>query len=73
MRAIIFSTITILLIAGPRLYCRPCSMQDDLDQAVTIIQRFQKIPEQAIPTVVLREARGLAILTVTKAGFIVSG
>lgn len=69
MRAIIFSTITILLIAGPRLY----SMRDDLDQAVTIIQRFQKIPEQAIPTVVLREARGLAILTVTKAGFIVSG
>jgi lipid-binding SYLF domain-containing protein len=34
---------------------------------------FQKISEQAIPTAVLRDARGLAILTVTKAGFIVSG
>jgi len=48
-------------------------MQDDVDQAVTIIERFQQISEKAIPTAVLREAKGLAILTVTKAGFIVSG
>jgi lipid-binding SYLF domain-containing protein len=47
--------------------------QDDVDQAVSIIQDFQKIPERAIPTAVLRNARGLAIMTVTKAGFIVSG
>lgn len=47
--------------------------QDDVDQAVAIIESFQKIPEQAIPTAVLLQARGLAILTVTKAGFIVSG
>jgi lipid-binding SYLF domain-containing protein len=47
--------------------------QADVDQAVAIIESFQKIPEKAIPTAVLRNARGLAILTVTKAGFIVSG
>jgi len=47
--------------------------QEDVDQAVGIIESFQKIPEQAIPTAVLRNARGLAILTVTKAGLIVSG
>jgi lipid-binding SYLF domain-containing protein len=47
--------------------------QGDVDQAVAIIQEFQKIPEQAIPSAVLRQSRGLAILTVTKAGFIVSG
>lgn len=47
--------------------------QDDVDQAVAIVESFQKIPEQAIPTAVLRQARGLAILTVTKAGFILSG
>jgi lipid-binding SYLF domain-containing protein len=47
--------------------------QDDVDQAVAIIESFQKIPEQAIPTAVLRKARGLAIMTVTKAGFVVSG
>jgi lipid-binding SYLF domain-containing protein len=45
-------------------------MQDDVNQAVTIIQRFQEIPERAIPDSVLRDAKGLAILTVTKAGFI---
>ncbi len=48
-------------------------MQDDVDQAVTIIQRFQDIPEKSIPREVLREAKGLAVITVIKAGFIVSG
>jgi len=49
------------------------SMQDDVDQAVTIIQRFQAVPEKAIPEAVLRDARGLAIMTVIKAGFGFSG
>ena len=31
-------------------------MQDDVDQAVVIIERFQEIPETAIPTAVMREA-----------------
>lgn len=48
-------------------------MQDDVDQAVTILERFQKIPEKAIPPAVMRDAKGLAILTITKAGFIFSG
>jgi lipid-binding SYLF domain-containing protein len=45
-------------------------MQQDVDQATAIIQRFQEIPEKGIPPSVLKAARGLAILTVTKAGFI---
>jgi len=48
-------------------------LQDDIDQAVSIIQRFQEIPEKSIPRAVLRDAKGLAVLTVVKAGFIVSG
>jgi lipid-binding SYLF domain-containing protein len=48
-------------------------MQDDVNQAATIIERFQEIPEKAIPQKVLRDAKGLAILTVIKAGYIVSG
>ena len=48
-------------------------MQEDVDQAVSILERFQEIPEKSIPPSVLKGARGLAILTVTKAGFIVSG
>ena len=48
-------------------------MQEDVDQAVSILERFQEIPEKSIPPSVLKGARGLAILTVTKAGFIFSG
>src|SRR6266700_5342581 len=49
------------------------SMQGDVDQAATIIERFQAVPEKAIPQAVLRDARGLAIMTVIKAGFGISG
>lgn len=45
-------------------------MQQDVDQATAIIERFQEIPEKGIPPSVLKAARGVAILTVTKAGFI---
>jgi len=48
-------------------------LQEDVDRAVSIIERFEEIPEKAIPPAVLRDAKGLAILTITKAGFIVSG
>ena len=48
-------------------------MQDDVDQAATIIERFQAVPEKAIPQAVLKDARGLAIMTVIKAGFGISG
>jgi lipid-binding SYLF domain-containing protein len=46
------------------------AMQADVDQAAAIIQRFEAIPEKGIPSAVIRAARGVAILTVTKAGFI---
>ncbi len=48
-------------------------MQNDVNQAVAIIERFRTIPEKSIPARVLRDARGLAIMTVFKAGFIFSG
>jgi lipid-binding SYLF domain-containing protein len=45
------------------------STQEDVDQAATIIERFQAVPKKAIPQAVLRDARGLALMTVIKAGF----
>jgi len=48
-------------------------LQDDVAQATTIIERFQAVPEQAIPQAVLKDAKGLAIMTVIKAGFGISG
>lgn len=48
-------------------------MQGDVDQAATIIERFQAVPEKAIPQAVLKDARGLGIMTVIKASFGFSG
>jgi lipid-binding SYLF domain-containing protein len=68
----------ILLFSAIFTFCLATSlahadMQDDVDRAVSIIERFSEIPETAIPPAVLRDAKGLAILTVTKAGFVLSG
>ena len=73
MRASIFSIVAILLSAYLATAAAHAATQDDVDQAVVNIERFQEIPETAIPTAVMREAKGLAILTITKAGFIISG
>jgi lipid-binding SYLF domain-containing protein len=67
------SSLGMLFAAYLNIGAAHASVQDDVDQAITILQRFQEIPEQAIPDAVLRNAKGLAILTVTKAGFIGSG
>ena len=48
-------------------------MEGDIDRAVSIIERFSEIPETAIPPAVVRDAKGVAILTLTTAGLIWSG
>jgi lipid-binding SYLF domain-containing protein len=68
---LLISAVVQLSMLAPYLYAD--GMQDDIDQATSILNSFQKIPEQSIPYNVLNTARGLAIITVTKAGFIVSG
>lgn len=47
--------------------------QEQVDRAANIIRQFRDLPEQGIPRTVLRDAKGLAIITVFKAGFIFSG
>ena len=46
--------------------------QDTVNRCATIISQFQRMPEKAIPRDVLRQAKGLAIMSVVKAGFIFS-
>ena len=69
MRSIIFLLIAALFPACATTSSRE-SMEADIDQAAAIIERFEAIPESGIPPAVMRSARGLAILTVTKAAFI---
>ena len=46
--------------------------QDTVNRCAAIISQFQQMPEKAIPRDVLRRAKGLAIMSVVKAGFIFS-
>lgn len=73
MRASLFSIGAILLTAYLVTANAQAAMQDDIDQALSILERFQEIPESAVPDVIMRDARGLAIMTITKAGFVFSG
>src|SRR2546428_12114880 len=70
MKASIFLVFAALLSACSTVAPGHDGMQRDVDQAVAVIERFEAIPESAIPPAGMRAARGLAILTVTKAAFI---
>lgn len=65
--------IAVLILAAAPALCRAEGLQDQVDQAATVIEKFREMPEKGIPDAVLRDAKGLAILTVLKAGFIFSG
>jgi lipid-binding SYLF domain-containing protein len=64
--AVVFALLIVVSAAQ-------ATMQDDVDQALAILERFEAIPETAIPPAVMRDAKGVAIFTITKAGFVVSG
>jgi lipid-binding SYLF domain-containing protein len=69
MKAVIL-VITAMLLSSCSTLFTGNSMQADVDQATAIIERFEAIPEKGIPASVMKAARGVAILNVTKAGFI---
>lgn len=47
--------------------------QDTVERSAVTIREFRHMPEKGIPSRVIRRARGLAIISVVKAGFIFSG
>jgi lipid-binding SYLF domain-containing protein len=63
----------ILAILSLALLKAGASEQDTVNHCAAIIREFRQMPERAIPRDVLRHARGLAIMSVFKAGFIFSG
>jgi lipid-binding SYLF domain-containing protein len=52
---------------------RAATEQEIVDHSASIIREFRALPEHQIPRGVLRHARGLAVTSVVKAGFIFSG
>lgn len=73
MIARLIAFIVIVLALSFTASTGHATMQDDVDRAVSILERFEAIPENAIPPAVLRDAKGVAIFAMTKAGFVVSG
>jgi SH3 domain-containing YSC84-like protein 1 len=69
MKKILF----ILAILCVALVNAGATEQDTVNHCAAIIREFRQMPERAIPRDVLRHARGLAIMSVFKAGFIFSG
>jgi lipid-binding SYLF domain-containing protein len=65
----LFLVVAILCLAS---LITEAAEQDTVNRCATIIREFQQLPEKAIPRDVLRRARGLAIMSVVKAGFIFS-
>lgn len=47
--------------------------QEVVNQSATILRDFRRMPEKGIPARILRDAQGLAIITVVKVGFGISG
>ena len=47
--------------------------QEIVDQSVSILREFRRMPERGIPTRILRDAKGLAIIKVVKVGLGLSG
>ncbi len=66
----LFSILTILSIS---LVAANADEQGTVENCASIVRDFRSMPEKSIPPSVLRHARGLAIMSVIKAGFIFSG
>ena len=60
--------LCLLPIAG-----EAATEQEIVNQSARIMRQFRNLPERGIPRSVLRNAKGLAILTVVKIGFGLSG
>jgi lipid-binding SYLF domain-containing protein len=63
----------ILAIFSLSLIGANATEQDTVDRSAATIREFRHMPEKGIPPRILGNARGLAIISVVKAGFIFSG
>jgi SH3 domain-containing YSC84-like protein 1 len=66
-------TVALALLSSGTSLMAGTKEDQRVRQAAAIMQRFKAMPEEGIPEHVMDEARGLAIVTVTKGGFVWSG
>lgn len=68
-----FHVIMIALALGLAPLALQADEQDQVNQAATTMRRFESMPEKGIPRDIMRNAKGFAILTIAKGGFMFSG
>lgn len=66
----LFSVLMLFCIS---IVAANATEQDTVNRSANTIGEFRHMPEKGIPARILRHARGLAIISVVKAGFIFSG
>src|SRR2546428_4270465 len=65
----LFSTLLLSL----SLIAANATEQDVVNRSASTISEFRHMPEKGVPASIIRHAKGLAIISVVKAGFIFSG
>ncbi len=65
--------VLIPAILSLQLTAVSATEQETVDRCAVIIGEFRHMPEKGIPGDILRNAKGIAIISVVKAGFIFSG
>jgi lipid-binding SYLF domain-containing protein len=67
------NALCILVLASVFVSPVFATEQETVDHCARVIRDFRRMPETSIPRSVLEHSRGLAIVTVLKAGFVFSG
>ena len=62
-----------LVIAAPLPALAVSSMEERIDKTIEVLEQYGKAQGDSIPRQVFHDAKGLAVLWVIKAGFIVAG
>src|SRR2546428_19082 len=66
-------TLLTTLLLSLSFIAANATEQDVVNRSTSTISEFRNMPEKGVPKSVIRHARGLAIISVVKAGFIFSG
>src|SRR5438270_7162403 len=66
----LFASLLVLSVTLSAVFA---TEQDTVDRSAVLIRDFRHMPDRGLPPRILRNARGLAIMSVVKAGFIFSG
>ena len=70
---ILSALMLVLSIAAPRSAFAVSSMEERIDKTIDVLEEYGKAQGDSIPRQVFHDAKGLAVLWVIKAGFIVAG